>query len=329
MKATERIIWIDWMKTIGIYLIVVLHLFPVGYEYIAITAVPAFFVISGFLCRREEKMETFLKKLWTNIVIPVLILFAIQQVWYSVLDAIDGNFSLRRIISRLTMSGAGYMCHESCGVALGVLWYVYALIICKIALQLFQTKWQILLIAGCVAGSYWFRRWQSNSWADWLVAYPVFYIGYSVKPLTGYLKKMKVFSPYALSVLMASVILIYITKRLNGVAWMHSNEFGKSYSLFLIGGLSGTYILYWISNILAKMTSRIAITISTGTIIILGLHPIIIDIVEMLGKHTGQYESGSPTDYLTAVAIMTIMYFVILLCQHRIPFLLGRRSSRK
>ena len=49
-----RVAWIDWMKTIGIYFIVLGHFFSIGYKFIYVFNVPLFFLISGFLCKKEK-----------------------------------------------------------------------------------------------------------------------------------------------------------------------------------------------------------------------------------------------------------------------------------
>ena len=49
----QRMNWVDWMKALGMYLIVAGHFFSVGDKYLYIFSVPVFFVISGFLNKRE------------------------------------------------------------------------------------------------------------------------------------------------------------------------------------------------------------------------------------------------------------------------------------
>lgn len=59
----ERLNYIDYMKTSGIYLIVLGHMFPCpGTNFIYSFSVPLFFFISGFLFYQSDSFNTFLRK---------------------------------------------------------------------------------------------------------------------------------------------------------------------------------------------------------------------------------------------------------------------------
>lgn len=57
----ERVVWIDWMKTLGIYFIIAGHCFGPGYKIVYAFSVPLFFVISGFLYKIESVFHVFLR----------------------------------------------------------------------------------------------------------------------------------------------------------------------------------------------------------------------------------------------------------------------------
>ena len=61
---TARMVWIDWMKAIGMYLIVLGHFFAIGHKFVYVFSVPIFFVISGFLSKREANQKEFWKKIF-------------------------------------------------------------------------------------------------------------------------------------------------------------------------------------------------------------------------------------------------------------------------
>lgn len=58
-EQKSHMVWIDWMKVLGIYFIIVGHIFPVGKEFVYAFSVPLFFLISGFLSHREEDCSVF------------------------------------------------------------------------------------------------------------------------------------------------------------------------------------------------------------------------------------------------------------------------------
>ena len=59
VSGGKRMVWIDWMKAIGIYLVVLGHFFSVGEKFIYVFHVPLFFLISGFvlISSRAFRME--------------------------------------------------------------------------------------------------------------------------------------------------------------------------------------------------------------------------------------------------------------------------------
>lgn len=79
-KLQKRIVWVDWMKVIGIYIIIAGHLMPPGYKFVYMFSVPLFFIISGFLTKREESNVIFWKKLWKKLAIPALVLWGVS--WF-------------------------------------------------------------------------------------------------------------------------------------------------------------------------------------------------------------------------------------------------------
>ena len=78
--------WIDWMKSIVIFLILYGHLFSYGYTYVYTFSVPLFFFISGYLCKIETDYKIFWKKVFYNLILPMFLLSAICLMIDSALD---------------------------------------------------------------------------------------------------------------------------------------------------------------------------------------------------------------------------------------------------
>ena len=70
----QRIIWVDWMKVLGMYFIIAGHFFPTGYTYIYIFSVPLFFFLSGFLNKKEDNRFTFWRKILYNYLLPLFLI---------------------------------------------------------------------------------------------------------------------------------------------------------------------------------------------------------------------------------------------------------------
>ena len=63
LLQNKRLDWIDWMKTIGIYLVILGHFQSVLEKFIYIFHVPLFFIISGILCKKESCHNIFWNKI--------------------------------------------------------------------------------------------------------------------------------------------------------------------------------------------------------------------------------------------------------------------------
>ena len=94
MVVAKRIIWIDWAKTILIYLMVVGHCLPAPWESTLIYAfhMPAFFIISGYLYRQHNWWRTV-----KSFVVPVAFFSAINFVIYAIPKIIKGTFSTENL----------------------------------------------------------------------------------------------------------------------------------------------------------------------------------------------------------------------------------------
>ena len=97
MKA--RLNYIDYMKTIGIYLIVLGHMFPKpGTIFIYSFSVPLFFFISGFLFSRSETFGSFLIKNIKSLIVPYLF---INVICLFVLLCFNADFSMQDSLKSL------------------------------------------------------------------------------------------------------------------------------------------------------------------------------------------------------------------------------------
>ena len=75
----QRYIWIDWMRIVAIYCIIALHASTTGRELFLSFAVQVFFIISGFLFKRES-WDSFNRKTLWNLVVPMVIIIIVNQV---------------------------------------------------------------------------------------------------------------------------------------------------------------------------------------------------------------------------------------------------------
>lgn len=135
---TKRLMWIDWMKVIGMYCIVWGHFFSIGHKYLYIFNVPLFFIVSGFLSKKEANCRAFWNKILNNFFIPLFIISSINFFIHIIAAFLHGTLSLHEICSFpfLVLIGQWYQ--------LGGMWFVYTLIVLKIILQFLPIKKSIL-----------------------------------------------------------------------------------------------------------------------------------------------------------------------------------------
>lgn len=103
-QTTTRLNFIDWMKVIGIYLIIAGHLSPPGNEYVYQFSVPMFFIVSGYMTRVESSHREFWAKLWNKLVKPALILFPfslLSKTWLFIKGPVNLDFIVTNCVSAI------------------------------------------------------------------------------------------------------------------------------------------------------------------------------------------------------------------------------------
>jgi len=244
----QHYIWIDWMKVIGLYFIVLGHFFPPYKSYIYAFSVPMFFIISGILTKKESDIKTFCNKILHNLIIPVIIILLINFIWDLSIKTGTTIVSFpKRIINALIgMHGI----NRGNG-GLGTLWYVYTLIILKIIYQTCSKKIQLLLLTvlPIIAVLLHYNKISlGNAILNTTVSYPFWCVGLFLRQHIEYYNKQLTLGYKMNLLLLFSTIMLYIAGRYNNSPWMYINEYGIYFSLFIIGALSGTFIIYYISK---------------------------------------------------------------------------------
>jgi fucose 4-O-acetylase-like acetyltransferase len=171
------------MKTIAMFLIIAGHCRVPGYKYVYVFSVPAFFIISGFLSKKENNIKEFWTKQFWNLVIPMFLFVFIHMFYEVIFKLIEGNFNINYLLVRPVKAIIGMQ-----RGGLGVMWFVYTLIICKIFLQLIplhnEKRNLILLNAIMLVLCYLLSKTGihiDNAFVNVLLAMPFFSIGYFLK----------------------------------------------------------------------------------------------------------------------------------------------------
>ena len=329
----NRKVWVDWMKALGMLLIIWGHCFPVGLTaFVYAFSVPLFFVISGYLSKREESLKVFWKKNFRSLILPYLLLCLIK----------DADFWIKNITNWKELA------YSSCGILFGFhtfedapgaknLWFVYTLFLLKILFQLIKSdKWRLVVSLGMVAvGVVYNRLGIELSWAvtNSFLAIPFFYLGHWLKVsrldwVEAMIDGIKRISSYvSLLICVVLWVIIYVCSGYNGPVWMYCGNYGNNIFLFYLLGIWGTWTVFIVSVLLDSVRLKAITAISTGTIVILQFHR---DVYHPLGKfilEQGWVEVGSMGVATLVASGMVLLAFVpiIVIVGKWFPVLLGGR----
>lgn len=313
---SNRIVWLDWMKVWAILAIIWGHFFSAGHLYLYVFSVQVFCVISGFLYKRSPNWKTCIKKAFWQLFVPTLIMSILMR--YEMLLRSSGG----SVLSWLWFFKWLLLGHRWC---MGPCWYFYSLIVMRLIMQILpEKKWAyaILFISLSIGAIYLnhIGIHISNANVNVLVCMPFFLIGVFLKPLKSVLSELRNY--YAESaIFLVSITLVTVCAHYNGYVWMYLCEYGNNYALYVLGGMSGTTMLYIVSLWLSRLPYRnMMMTLSKGSIMIIGLHIIIVHRFSELPNRVWE------EDLLMAILILLAFVPLVRFAELFFPILLGRKK---
>ena len=326
----KRMLWLDWMKTLAMFFIILGHFFPTGSEYIYIFSVQCFFIISGFLDKKEDSNKTFWRKIWTNLYLPMLLVCSINYIFYKLPLSLLSEHTYSVIDTLKVLLGFVFGLHSS----LGGMWFVLVLIILKITYQylpankyLYGFLFVLFPLCSVFINNY-LLDFQflgisifkiNNAGFEILLAFPFFFCGIFLKK---YRKQINDFSNIEkiLCLLSISLSVFMLCGHYNNIVFMYANQYGNNIFLFLLGGFTGTFFIYFVSKILQRFNFKTVQTISKGCILILAFHW---NIQHLFKNFLPQ---SSALQWLYSFIILLAFIPVIQITNKYFPVLLGSRK---
>lgn len=324
------------MKVIGIYFIILGHFFPLGHEYIYAFNVPLFFVISGFLTHHESSNLVFWNKLWHNLIVPcILICTFVLLKDVVIMIGIKHTKGFDLIPLRIINIIAGNQGVDNYGGGLGICWFIYTLVICKILYQYIQNRFFVQLginiIMLVILHFYNIQYVASNvyiysSYLNVTIAYPFFMSGVLFRFVYNnhIFKKVDLSWYYQVLCFVCCVFAMGIITDYNGLALLYRADYGHNFFAFFIGASLGYLAIYFISRMIQDLHPKYLITLSKGTIIILGFHNLLIKTIQLNDEKFW----GIGIDFLFALLILLLFVPIILMAEKYLPLLLGMRAYR-
>lgn len=330
--SSTRLNWLDWMKAIGIWLIIYGHFFSLFDRYVYVFNVPLFFIISGFLCKKEADSNIFWRKLWFNLIVPLLIICTINYIIAGTKGFLTSDGNILPENPFLFYGKLIIGLHE----AVGTFWFVYTLALLKIILQYtrrvyIHILWLIIFLVFAyiinnndVDIEVWGINPFAHAWSitNVFVSYPFFVIGHYMRKWKDKISNYKA-NRYTFCWIVISLFLIFVCGHNHKYVYLYICGYGDSIILYISGGLAGTIFIYFISKVLENIHWSWITDISIGTTIILGFHEHLISIF----RHF--FKTSSAVDLLLSICIVLLFVPIIRLCKSSIPIIMGKYRLKK
>ncbi|HAT62436.1 MAG TPA: hypothetical protein DCS83_07850 [Prevotella sp.] len=318
-----RLMWVDWMEAIAIFLIAYGNFLSGGRHMVYIFSIPLFFMISGFLSKKETDEKLFWKKLWRNLILPLLLISVLNYVFHSLFLIYQGTFRLTSLYKFPFRLLLGFYS------GVGMLWLVYTLVLLKIIAQHLPGNIFVraVIFLFFPAAGVLIDQWNpfvyghalvysSNSIINLSMAYPFFYLGYVLRhwerPLNTF-HSLK----FEILLLIYSVCIVLICGKLNSGVEMDRNGYGSNIVLFLLGGVSGTVMVFLLSKWFNQVRLTAVRDISEGIILILGFHDYLILLFRRF------FTMSATLDLLYTLLILLVFIPVIRSAEKYLPWLVG------
>ena len=331
----ERINWIDWVKAFCMTVVVFCHLpqqeDTFYLQYLASVILSSFFFVSGYLKKPILSQKESLKKYGYSLLIPYLIYNVIYYPYwlakfYIEHGSISMTDSLKPIIGTLLLQlNSDFSCELN-----GVTWFLPALFlmhwitdICHHhhhgkAIMLVHTVISIIIYG---ANKYYHFA-PYITFHGFVRSLGFFFMGYLFRQkniMTEiYFKKDLTIGIFTLVI---SILFFY---------WhIHEEKFVLHIALFYVVNLLSVYGIIYLSRSLDRLHIRIITLISIGTMLIFGIHRILIGLIDYGFEKClntpdilyNWYECA-----LLALFIISITLPFIAISIHRYPIFMGKKS---
>ena len=330
----SRIAWVDWAKSISMFLVVLGHCHireseQFVIQYIYSFHMMLFFFLSGLLCKRGLSVETF-KKDFKYLILPYFTYGLVLVLFYFLrLRSFDYLLLLSKFIDLVVGLDAG----------IGPIWFLPALFLCK-QMYYFVKKVKnvnivlyYVLVVFSLLGAYFISSYNINSplFSDSaLCGLPFFIMGNESfllwNKLSQYNIKLRLLLIFVL--MLISVVLCYF----NGFVVMANCLFGKSILLYYANSLSAIASIILLCALLESVQYRFVVVASRCSIVVLGIHSIPLIILNyyfplLFGIEPSTYSFFMAFIYSVVVYVICYLFFVNIAVRY--PIFWGVKGFEK
>lgn len=333
----QRINWIDWVKAWCMTVVVFDHTphdgSPFLLQFLAGTNLASFFFISGYLKKPVVSQQEALKKYAYCLLIPYLIYNAFFYPYWLGKTYIEqgGALALSDFLKPIIGTLLGQLdSNFSCQLN-GVTWFLISLFIMHWLTdfcnrQKHEYIWMlcISLLAMVLYGANKYYHFAPYLPFHGLVrCIPFFFLGHLVRQY-GYLKEtcLKRDMMTGGATLLLSLILFN---------WhIKENHFVVHIILYFIVCFFSVIAIIHLGRCADRLKSKITLYISIGTMVIFGLHRMLVGIVDFITEkvlHISDISYSVPEAILLTIGIELALLPVIILAARHCPILLGKRKA--
>ena len=327
----QEIRWINTAKACCIYFVVLGHAlkYDVSDEsyirnFLYSFHLPVFFFISGYLYRfKENNFKAYLISNIKSLVVPYIFLNCIAIVLF--LPSYIKNECLKESLYYFLI-GHG---HAPAGPA----WFLLCLFWIKIQMYFIcrlKSEIQLLLVYIYATVAYHFPfqlYWDVD--ASWM-AIPLFFTGKLAREKLGHIINGNTPTIVLLTIFALSLVITGLLSVVQGKEAIFSRMYGTNAILFYISSFCGISMIISFCKLFEGHQGRIISIISSGSIVIMGLHLFFYNYTYLLlGRFTSLSFWGSQLLAKSIVCILVLaeLYYPIVFLQNKFSFFLGGRKS--
>jgi fucose 4-O-acetylase-like acetyltransferase len=338
----SRVLWVDFAKAFGIWLVIVGHMTIPSHltQFIFAFHMPLFFFISGYLEKNNRSVKDEILHGVKTLLIPYVILYLlffvynISIVQHFGTEQYSGGYPLKDLVVKPLVGmffGIGRSTHSS--TMLNVpLWFLVGLFCTKIIHRILfvivkgNIDYYILGIGVVIIGMFGLKFIKLSipfSLLPAVEAFPFFAVG-NILQEKNRLKTVLKNRLMSIIISIAGFVIIFIGVIYNGKADINYFIYGKDALLFYILGFVGIISTMCISLLYTKQNWLIT-TFSNGTIIILAFHGLLNGYIFRITSIFG-LEQTLLLVFIVSVLNMFIEIIPIKFIQRFIPIIVGGRK---
>lgn len=312
----NRLVWIDWLKFIGIALVVWAHISPIFQKEIFLFHMPLFFMISGALYKQKG-----IKKELLNSSQSLLLPYLIYNLLYMMPLPLGGERSWHSVINIL-LGNQEQLCY-----VMVPLWFVVALFVMRAICSIKKINLYIFGIIGLLLSVILFGIIQVDQTNDYfqlktvIFCMPFFAMGGATFRLCNYTNSKNKYLVLSLSlVCMAAVFAIGMCNAPDKLYNVYHCRYGTNiFFYYFASSIVCLSLFVLVSRFLTNVRCLYVETISKGTLLILCLH------MPIYWKIPHLFDNEMLTAILNMIIIILVTYVLIRLSEKYLPIMIGKR----